>query len=148
MVKLSFIKIENIFTETLRKMMIDRLSELATIVTLMNDPNAKITEKTKSDIIHRFQNELKRMKEHDLRLYKKLKISKKNEGLFFSSMKDLSPTDWKKIKMLRDRIDVLKQELYGIEVLDRAEYEIQVEKERKKHINKRFNIKDGWLPLR
>ena len=38
MPKVSFTKVENLFNETLRKMLIDRLVELATIVALIHDP--------------------------------------------------------------------------------------------------------------
>ena len=54
--------------------------------------------------------------------------------------------DWLRLKALKLRIDELKHELYGQESID-AEYDDQVDQERRRHINKRFNIRDGWLPL-
>jgi hypothetical protein len=47
---------------------------------------------------------------------------------------------------IKIRIDELKHELYGQESLD-AEYDEHIAHERRRHINKRFNIRDGWLPL-
>ena len=54
--------------------------------------------------------------------------------------------DWLRLRSLKERIDELKRELYGEDILD-IENEKRVAKERDRHINKRFNIREGWLPL-
>ena len=146
MAKISFTKVESILTETLRKMMIDRLSELAAIVTLIQDPKTKISMSVIEQILKRFQSELGRLKKSDIKLYQSLGFSAEDEKRFFSSTPNLTPEDWTRLKTLKDKIEELKKELIAHSVPD-EKYEKQVEQERLKHENKRFNVKEGWLPL-
>lgn len=146
MAKISFTKVENSFTETLRKMFIQRLGDLATLVTLSNDPNSKLPVEVIDQFVQDFQKELKSLKEKDVKLYQKLKITSEQEFKLHGSFDGFSPQDWEELRILKERITDLEGELFG-QVLPKEEYNKQVEEERVKHINKRFNIREGWLPL-
>lgn len=146
MPKVNFTKVENAFDKALKKLFIDHLSELAAIANVIQDPQANLSNKSIADIISRFQKELKKLKKKDPKLYEKLNLSSEEEKRFALPSEEFIQADWLRLKSLKLRIDELKHELYGQEVLD-AEYDKQVSKERRRHINKRFNIREGWLPL-
>lgn len=146
MAKISFSKVEDSFAQSLRKILIERLSELATIVTLIQDPRSKVPANVVEDIINKFHGELVTIKEKDVKLYEKLDLKPDEEAKFMGPMKNLSSEEWDQLKALKERIDVLKRELFGQDVPN-TEYEKQVEEQRLKHINKRFNIRENWLPL-
>lgn len=146
MAKVNFTKVEHAFDKALQKLVIDHLSELAAIANVIQDPQANLSSKTIEEIIARFQKELKKLKKQDPKLYERLNLSSEAEKRFALSAHEYTQEDWLRLKALKLRIDELKHELYGQESLD-AEYEKQVTEQRRKHINKRFNIRDGWLPL-
>ena len=146
MAKVNFIKVENAFDRALQKLLIDNLSDLAAIANLIQDPQSKLSSKAIEDIIQRFQKELKKLKKQDPKLFTNLNLSEAEEERLYLSSSDFTQDDWIRLKALKLRIDELKKELYGEEVLN-VENDKHVTKERRKHVNKRFNIRDGWLPL-
>ncbi len=146
MPKVNFSKVEKSFDRALQKLVIDYLSELATIADVIQDPKANITSKAIGEIIERFQKELKKLKKRDPKLFERLNLLPEEEQRFDLSAHEYLQEDWLRLKTLKLRIDELKHELYGQEHLD-AKNEAQVVKERRRHINKRFNIREGWLPL-
>ena len=147
MPKINFTKVEKSFDRALQKLVIDHITELATLANLIQDPNNKISSEAIKEMIQRFQKELKKLKKNNPELYSKLNLSLDDEIRFFSPSQDYTQKDWENIKALKLRTDLLKKELYGQEKTD-AEYDDQVSNERKRHINKRINIRDGWLPLK
>lgn len=147
MPKINFSKVEKSFDKAIQKLTIDYLSELAAIANVIQDPESPILSKGIEEIIIRFQKELKKLKKHDAKLYERLALSAEEEERFFLPVKEFSQEDWLRLKALKLRIDELKHELYGEESVN-AENDQQVTKERHRHINKRLNIRDGWLPLR
>lgn len=146
MPKVNFSKVEKSFDRALQKLFIDNLSELAAIANVIQDPKSNISSKSIEEIITRFQKELKKIKKQDPVLFSKLNLSLEEEERFARPSAEYTQEDWVRLKALKLRIDELKHELYGQETID-AEYDDQVAKERRRHINKRFNIRDGWLPL-
>lgn len=147
MPKVNFTKVEKSFDRTLQKLLIDNLSELAAIANVIQDPEKGISSKAIEEIIQRFQKEMKKIKKQDPILFGKLNLTPEEEERFAHSSNSYTQEDWLRLKGLKLRIDELKHELYGQESIE-AEYETHVEKERKRHINKRFNIREGWLPLK
>ncbi len=146
MAKVNFTKVEAAFENALQKIAIDNLSELAAIATIIHDPDSQLSSKTIEDIISRFHKELKKLKKNDVKLYTELHLTSEEEERFALTPDQFTQGDWLRLKALKERIDELKRTLYGEEVLN-AEYDKQVVKERRRHINKRFNIREGWLPL-
>lgn len=146
MAKVNFKKAEEAIDNTARKILIANLSDLATIATAIQEPGKKNFQKQIDAVIIHFRKELKKLKKHDPVLYKKLNLSIQDEKRFNRPPIEYTPDDWQKLKTLKEKIDELKSELYGEDVFDQ-EYEKQILNERRKHINKRFNVKEGWLPL-
>lgn len=146
MAKVNFSKVEKSFDRALQKLFVDNLSDLAAIANIIQDPKSGISSKTIEEIITKFQKELKKIKKQDPILFSKLQLTVEDEERFARPSSEYSQEDWERLKTLKLRIDELKKELYGQESID-AEYDNQVSKERKRHVNKRFNIRDGWLPL-
>lgn len=144
--KVDFSKVEKSFDLALEKLLIENLSELATITDLAQDSQNKISSKTIEEIIERFQKQLAKIKKSDPVLFAKLLLTEEEETRFARPVSEYAQEDWLELKKLKLRIEELKKELYGQEEIDAAHDEI-VTKERKRHINKRFNIRDGWLPL-
>jgi hypothetical protein len=147
MAKVSFLKVESILTDTLRKMMIERLNDLAAIVTLMQDEHTKIPEAIIEQILKRFQNELNKIKKHDPKIFKCLELTEEEELKLLNSSNNLSSEDWDRLKTLKEKIEDLKKELHGLEAPLDEKVDEHIQKERVKHKNKRFNIREGWLPL-
>lgn len=147
MAKISFTKVESILDNTLRNISIDYLKELGAIANLLDYSKPKVSNQTIEQILGRFQIQLKKLKKHDPKLYSRLNISAADRKRLSLPLADLTQADWAKLKELKETIEHLKKELYG-EDFPKKEYEQQVESERLKHINKRFNIRDGWLPLK
>lgn len=147
MAKISFTKVEYSLDDVLRKMTIDHLKELGTIANLLNESKPKISNKTIEDMLTRFRKELKKLKKSDPKLYQQLDIGNEDEQRFLLPFEELTFEDWMKLKAIREKIDILKRELRG-QQLSKEEDEKRIESERVKHINKRFNIREGWLPLK
>ena len=148
MSKVNFSKVEKSFEKAMEKRLIEELSELAIIADGIQDPKKVVSSKAVEEIIDRIQKELKKIKEEDEVLFKKLNLSPEVEQrLYISLPNEFLQEDWLHLKELKQRLDELKKELHGTETLN-AENNEQIEKERKKHINKRFNVREGWLPLR
>ena len=144
--KVDFSKVENILSDTLRKIFIDRLSELAIIANLIQTSTQATDPKLIDEVASSFQKELSKLKRKDKKIYLKLGLSEVDEERFKISPSQFTQEDWILLKELKQRIDELKRELLGDE-LPNLEYEQQVEHERKRHVYKRFNIRDNWIPL-
>lgn len=147
MAKVNYTKVEEAMANAILKRMIDHLGELAAIA-ILSEGNAskKIPESKASEILKNFQNELKNLKEKDVKLYGRLELTPEEEARISLSVAELTPDDWKKLLSLRERIVDLKKELLG-QPVENPEDEVHIEQQRTKHINKRYNVNDEWLPL-
>ena len=147
MAKVNFSKVEKSFDLALQKLLIDNLSELATIVDVVEEKDKKISSEALQEIIAKFQKQLFKIKEQDPALFNKLNLTKEEENRLSLPTINYVQSDWIRLKELKIRIDELKHALYGQENTAPLE-DAQIEKETKRHLNKRFNIRDGWLPLK
>ncbi len=143
--KIDYVKIENDLAGTLLQLLINRLNELASLADMIKG-NKKLT-KTVSKVVSSFKNELTRIQKKDGALFDCLDIDP--EFLFRISrpIEEFSELEWSQILQLKDRIEELKKELRGKEVTT-PEDDRRIEHERKRHVNKRFNVRDNWLPLK
>jgi len=143
--KINFSKVEMAISDTLRKIYIAQLADLATLATLINTPTTILSAEKIDQMLKKFRAEFQALKNHDTKLYEKLGLTMKEEKFILSSQ-TLKPKDWERLSRLKLKIDSLKKELYGQSVVN-PEDEQRISLERRKHINKRFNIRDHWLPL-
>ena len=59
---------------------------------------------------------------------------------------ELSEFDWEVLEMILTRADTIKKEMK--KKAGALEDEELVEEQRTKHLTKRFNVNDKWLPLK
>lgn len=150
MAKVNFKKVEDEFDKGVQKLFIDNLAELATIANLTQDPKSRLSSQEIEEIIIRFRKELEKLKKQNVQLYEMLNLTQAEEERFAIPSHEFMQQDWLRLKDLKLRIDELKRELHGKESTTPENVEANesiVTKERQRHINKRFNVRDDWLPL-
>lgn len=145
MSKVNFTKVEEALDEASHQFFIDSLTELSTITNMLQNPEKKIG-KDEEEIIARFQRDLKRIKTENYPLFEKLGLTEEEEEQILRSFSDYRREDWARLKYLKERIDELRREVKKKFEPSAVNDEI-VEKEKKRHINKRHNVREGWLPL-
>lgn len=147
--KTDFTKVEESLSEGLRKITAHKLLGIADEVA--SGAPLKETTISPGKEIGRAEEQLLAALHHDLQYlqksgkepYKKLDINKKELKRFLQNPSTLTPEEWDKIKHLKEKIDEFKK----LDKLPHPTDNELVEGERKKHINKRFNVSDNWLPL-
>ena len=78
------------------------------------------------------------------KMFEKLGIDKEVIRKYIENPSELSPQDWQKIKDIQKQIAAYKEELNDSD--DEFNKEL-INDQRNRHINRRHNIKNGWLPL-
>jgi hypothetical protein len=158
MVKINFQKVEEALEEAIRKITINRLLELATFASLIGGRSVQAEEvKDKPEtapgqdqvtlkILSSLQGDLQKLQESDAARFAQLGFTRNDLKKLRGNPKDLLPEDWMKIKEIKEKINEFKLEMRA--QLPETDDLTVVETERKKHINKRFNIRDSWLPLK
>lgn len=161
MPKTNFTKVEEALEQGLRKMNVEHLFEISdelsgkqpkepTLSAAAPEGSAKPKEtplsKAQKSLINALQRDLKRLqiKEHR-EMYAELGIKKTDLKKKINTPTNLTPEEWEQIKQIKEKIDNYKQELQA--KLPVESNEKIVESQRSTHINKRFNVHDGWLPL-
>lgn len=145
MAKTNFTKVEEVLEEGLRQMTVQHLHTLAD--SLSNIDSQKIDKSDAASLkklITILKFELNWMETHDISLEKRIGIKKSDIKKLIEKAPPYSEEDLEKLKEIKEKIQNLKSELEKKSPVTNAQL---VEKERKKHINKRFNTNDKWLPL-
>ena len=139
MSKTDFSKVEESLIEGLQKMDVNRLLEISE-----HGASAEQLQFGKQLLLAmRFV--LKSLDQRGLNPYEKLGISKSEIKEMIENASALKSEEWIKVKDLKVKIDKFKAEMD--EKFPISTDEEVVDKERIKHINKRFNVNDKWLPL-
>lgn len=138
MPKTNYTKVEEVLEQGLRKMNIDQLFD----ETGKTGPKEL---KAQKKLLETVQREIKFFdsKKHKT-LYEGLGLKKQDIKALLSNAQ-LTPTEWEKIKEIKAKIDKYRRELAA--QLPSETNENLIEQERVKHINKRYNVNDKWLPL-
>ena len=139
MAKSDYTKVEGTLDKELKRMSIDHLLEVAD-----QNPNAPV-ELTRSQVARLIYIEAERLYKKDKAIYKKLKIRSKDLKEKAEKARSLTDQEWKQMEKLRKKLSEFAKEIE--EKSPATSEEEQVEKERVKHINKRFNTNEKWLPL-
>ncbi len=79
------------------------------------------------------------------KLYAQLAIKRSELKAKLINPTSLSSEEWQQLKQIKDKIDLYKAQLQS--QVPPLELNQLVENERLKHINKRFNTNEKWLPL-
>lgn len=133
MSKTNYSKVEKALEEGMLRMKTESLLEEADA---LKNPSGKLSEEEEEHalLLSQLQEELKQLKKEDAKAYKKLAFHKL----------DLKKLEWKEIQEVQHRLDQYKKELPAkMQVSDQS----LIDAEREKHLNKRFNVNDKWIPL-
>lgn len=151
MAKTNYTKVEEALTEGLRKLTISQLIEMADAASKSKTDTAPVETPARLDAIQKalvsaLKRDLERLHKQDTNVYEKIGVKKKEIKKFIDNPNTLTPEEWESIKQIKDKIDIYKKELTSS--LPKVSDDQIVEGERVKHINKRFNINEKWLPLK
>lgn len=142
MAKTNFTKAEEALSEALQKISCSALlreADAAQGSAISTDEELKERIKISQGLIRT----LRRLHRNDREIYKKVGVKKRDlEGLLENPGK-LSKEDWELVLQAKVKADEFLKLLPEKSASD----EQLVERERHKHINKRFNVSDKWLPL-
>ncbi len=145
MAKTNYTKVEEALDEGLRKMTVNRLLESTeSAKDQVADKASTKPSGAQGQQIAAIQTELKHLQKQGQKPYEKLGINKKDIKRYIEHPEALTLEDWNNIKKLKEKIDAFKKEL---EKIPHSSDEELIEQERHKHINKRFNVNEKWLPL-
>lgn len=146
MVKANFTKVEKALEEGLTQMTSQRLLDEA------DAANPKGKKKTAAPnpqaaaiVLQQMKGELRELEKTDANIFKKIGMGKSAFKKLLDSSAKLTPEEWAHVKEIRLKVEQYKKEL-SAKLPQQSDEEI-VQKERIKHINKRFNVREKWLPL-
>lgn len=144
MAKTNFSKVESALDEGLRRMTVDKLCQLADIAAGIGQPSGggvKLTQAHRQ-LMRQLKIDLARLRKKDSKIYAKLKIKKTDLDQMFEEPEKIQESDWHMLEELRSKTKTLVQEYYP----KTSDTEL-IEEEQEKHMNKRFNVSDKWLPM-
>jgi hypothetical protein len=154
MPKTNYTKVEEFLGQGLRKMMVeDLLNKTKNVNKPLNPeiqyapeiPKNNALIKAQQHLISALKRDLTRLQKKDQEVFTKLKIKKKQFKMMIEHPENLRPEDWETLKQIKIQVDQYKAEL--LKQIPQATDENLVDIERNKHINKRFNVNEKWLPL-
>lgn len=140
MAKTNFTKVEGSLSEGLRKIDVSKLLDITEGAATAEQLHAR------GQLLAVLQYELKVLFRQGANPYQELKIDKKELKKFTENVAGLTQQDVDKLKKMKEQVDAFKVDF--AKKNPQASDEDVVTKERRKHVNKRFNINDNWLPLR
>lgn len=154
MTKINFTKAEEILTERLRNITVNGLLEEADSATIQRNPSSspdlvqtqKKQNAARSQIIGILKRDLEFLHKHGQSLYEKLKIKKSHLGKFIENPETLTEKEWVRIKEIKTHVEEAKK--LFTESLPKTSDEDLINQQRKRHLKKRFNINEKWLPLK
>lgn len=137
MAKTNFTKAENALNNEMIKTTVRQVNSMA------DKKNPNEIEST-NKLIALLKFELAWLEKQDKNLLKNQGISKSEIKAFIQKKEALTKEDLDKLLIIKEKIEVFKKEINKKSAKTDDEL---VNKERNKHINKRFNTNDNWLPL-
>lgn len=145
--KTNFTKVEESLAQGLHKMEVQRLLQEADKASGKPPPPKKEAEPElppeKKQMIKDLELNIARLKAKDSKIYDKLKVKRSTIERFIKQSLKLSEDDWKHAAILLKRTENLLKEMFPSKPDDKL-----VEDEQTKHLNKRFNVNEKWLPLK
>lgn len=152
--KTNFTKVEDLLKNNLTKIEMTRLGKLADIAQKVGKPEMrKLIEqasiagaKAELDRTLLLRAILRAVKEFKTpEFYQAIGISLEELEILLKTPKELSPEDWQRLKIIREKIIAFRKS-YQDAHPETSESAL-IEKQRHRHINKRFNVNEKWLPL-
>jgi len=143
--KTNFTKVESSLEEGLRKMQMERLlteADKASGKSPPSQPREKLTKEQKH-LLKDLELNLLRLRQKDNKIFTKLKVKRSTVKKMINEAHLLKDEDWKHLSSLLKKTESLIKEQFPVSPDDKI-----IEGEKQKHINKRFNVNDKWLPLK
>lgn len=148
MAKIDYSKSEKLLSEALLKMSMRELLQLADNPdSFINpyDPKSMPSVQARTIILSFMDRDLESIIGVEGPHQKKLGVSRPQLKKIIDKAADIKLEDWKKLREIRERIQSYKKELWD-KIPHLSDDEI-IQLERKKTKNKRFNVREKWLPL-
>jgi len=153
--KTNFTKVEEALAAGLTKMNLNNLGKLADVAKQFGDPElrpfaeqaleaADKTKLEKTTTLYHVLHGIKTIK--DKKFYEDIGISRDDIAKILEKPNNITPEDYEKLLVIKAKILDRKKQL--MEANPEKSDDQLVSKERKKHINKRFNVNEKWLPLK
>lgn len=154
MTKTNFTKVEEALTVGLRRIQLDKLLEEAdeARAKATGQPEAPPKPPESKELEERRRKAqilkitLKYLLSKDPQLYTKLKVKQDEVGKFLDRVDAFNEKELQIFAVLTERIEAVKKEVVARE--GSAGDDALIEQQRRKHITKRFNVQDKWLPLK
>lgn len=145
MAKTNFTKVEEILDEGLRKITVEHLLDLT------DKPDGARQKKFESsssriNVVSMLLKDLKQLQKQGKEPYEKLGIKKNFLKKFIDHPEVITPEEWKTIQGIKTKLDVFKKEL--AEKHPQVSDDDVIAQQRRRHITKRFNINEKWVPLK
>lgn len=143
-----FTKVERILEEGLRKMSIKQLLKLADLAAGMGSKGSQTNDSlhTPSETAIIIKNELNWLEKQDPEIYKKLGIKRKDIRFLLEHPHKIKEQEFVQLAQLKVKLDEHKKAI--LEKLAGNSDDKLIDQAREKHINKRFNVNERWLPLK
>lgn len=139
MSKTNFTKVEGSLDKGLEKLKIEK------IVSETRTQEGEKSSNPKLYLIQSIKYDIETLLPIEPKLFEKIGIKKKELKAFLKQPEKLTDKDWKILQEIRLKFDEIKKELQ--KKIKAPTNEELIEAQREKHINKRFNTNDKWLPL-
>jgi hypothetical protein len=152
MAKINYSKAEEAFDKAMRQRVVDQLLENALWTSLVegteyyrgNNPHTVKTDKMIAGFIIQIQTHLKLIKESDKSFYDQLNLTPSEEQRILGSTTEITQEDWRWLKQVKEMLAKYEPAKSPQEAPEDVE---QIKFQQKEHVNKRYNVKKGWVPL-
>lgn len=146
MTKINYSKVESSLRQSLDKMFLQNLFDLAAISTQAQEGKKPLNTEEVDLVLKNFRAELKKIKNNNIDLYDTLGITPEQEKRFSSPISNFNREDWLKLTELTEKLMHLNANRGSCQPIT-LEDEKRVSQERQEQKNRRFNVRKGWLPL-
>lgn len=140
MAKTNFTKAEEALAKAMEQMQIEDLLERADKAS--GKPSTSVA-KERLQTMNALKRDLRRLQINDPGIFKKLGFKKKDFNKLLENIAHLTEEEWDKIIVFKNAVDKLIKELPK----QKDSNEKLIEDQRHRHITKRFNVSEKWLPL-
>lgn len=141
MAKTNFTKVEEALNEGLLKMTVNELQRAAPSSSSESHPD--VLDSAQAELMATLKFEAHYSK--DPKLFTAGGISKKELQKMLDEKNGFSPEKWEQLKLFQQKVDAYKKERAS--KLPEDANEKLIESQQKRHVNKRYNTKEEWLPL-
>lgn len=156
MAKTNFTKVEELLQDSIVKKQVQNWGKMADIAQKVERPEMRklvekatfAAEKVETDrkaLIHALTRAIKDFK--DPKFYEAIGIPADDLDVLLKKSKELKAEEWNRLQEIRGKVAAYKKNEIEQHV-DESGDDAIVNAERRKHINKRFNVRDKWLPLK